>query len=295
MNLIDLWKEKLRLGEIRFDADPLVIGPSSGSGSDWGTVYYSEVRESYKSQVSIEPKTSFDLELMAKLHLAEHRGLVIAANPNSLFEGHLVIYPKQKSPELSKQDLFDITSLAFEQPEITFIHNAERSAASIIDWAHFQGYALEFPIESAAASPFCEIAGLAIETVSDDFPAYAITFAAPRPESIADLLFAICHLARFSRIRNGERIPINIIWKYDRVWVLPRAENQSERAARYFGGLEMGGIFCLPNKDEFGSYLPAVLRGQVSDATFRCSAEKDTREWFEAELIRGDFFTNAHP
>ncbi|HQU91581.1 MAG TPA: hypothetical protein PLK77_04750, partial [Pyrinomonadaceae bacterium] len=104
MNLIDLWKEKLRLGEIRFDADPLVIGPSSGSGSDWGTVYYSEVRESYKSQVSIEPKTSFDLELMAKLHLADHRGLVIAANPNSLFEGHLVIYPKQKSPELSKQD-----------------------------------------------------------------------------------------------------------------------------------------------------------------------------------------------
>ena len=84
MDLIELWNVKARQGEVLFDPDPLVICSSSLSRTDWGTVYYSSTRESYKSQVSGSPNTSFDLDLMARLHLADHGGLVVAANPNSL-------------------------------------------------------------------------------------------------------------------------------------------------------------------------------------------------------------------
>jgi len=283
MDLIELWNVKARQGEVLFDPDPLVISPSSLSRTDWGTVYYSSARESYKSQVSVKPSTSFDLELMARLHLADHGGLVVAANPNSLFEGHLVIYPKQKSPELTREDLLDVTRLAHEQPGITFIHNAERSAASIIDWAHFQGYAIDFPIEKAPSLPFGEVGGIDIQVVADEFPAYAITFEDPRPEVVADLLYSVCSLLR-DAVQNGERIPLNLIWRRERVWIIPRAEHQSEIAARYFGGLEMGGIFCLPRKDDLGSYLPTVLRQQVESATLRSPAEKERRESFEVQL-----------
>lgn len=282
MNIVELWKEKLAAGLIRFDPDPVVIG--SSEGGVWGNVYYSPVRERYKAEVRNKASASFDMELMGRMHLADHGGLRIAANPNSLFPGHLVIYPRSKASELSREDLVDITELAVKTPDFAFIHNAERSAASILDWVHFQAYAKRFPLADAAVHPLAESGGISVSTVASQFPAYAIRIEGTDVTTLADLLHRISHLLATDQNPHGSRIPLNFIWMGDQVWVIPRARGQSDRAASYFGGLEMGGIFCVPHASEMQSYLPETLRAQVEEATFRTGAEADARTWFEVKV-----------
>jgi hypothetical protein len=98
-------------------------------GFCWGTVFYSAAREDYKRRVGDASKRSgatFDLDLMRRVSMGRQGGLVIAANPNSLFEGHLVIYPEQKREDLSFDDLDDMSALAPSHPGFTFIHNIVR-------------------------------------------------------------------------------------------------------------------------------------------------------------------------
>lgn len=286
MTLLELWKEKYSAGEIRFDADLLVIKAIRADDSySWGTVLYSEAREQYKNSISRgEGNTTFDLDLMDRLRVDDFGGLIIAANPNSLFEGHLVIYPKTKSAEPTRSDLFDITRLAHQQPGQTFIYNMERSAASILDWAHYQAYPINFSIEKAEQTLLGDAAGLRVARVEAGFPAYALMLESPDAGSIARMLGEILSLLENSNNPHKKRIPVNFIWKKDRTWVIPRALNQSELAAKYFGGLEMGGIFCLPNANELRQYLPDALRNEISAATLAC--EPETQKWFEENVLR---------
>ena len=283
MNLVELWKEKLKAGAIRFDYDVLAIR-SGDMHNAWGTVYYSEAREVYKCLVSqSERSVTFDPELMSRLKLADFGGLVIAANPNSLFPGHLVIYPKIKAPDLTGTDLLDITRLAQQQPRLTFIHNMERSAASIVDWAHYQAYAIEFPVENAEHILLDTLGGVSIIRTPEDFPAYALAIDSENAELVSGILLRVLGFLSAEN-PHGRRIPVNFIWKRNRVWIVPRSLRQSDLAARYFGGLEMGGIFCLPNADELRNYLPEALRKEVHTATFAC--EPEHQAWFEENLIR---------
>jgi len=286
MDLISLWKEKQAAGKIRFDADLLVVQPISGGRNyNWGTVFYSKAREDYKTRIKqTERKTTFDLDLMRGLELAEFGNLIVAANPNSLFQGHLVIYPQKKSPELAFQDIYDITRLAQVQTGQTFIHNMERSAASILDWAHYQAYPVVFPIENETGAALGEFGQVKIARISDDFPAYALVAEFFEVERVARWLLKILELLARSDNPHGQRIPCNFIWRKNRVWIIPRASNQSKLAANYFGGLEMGGIFCLPNADHFRQYLPGVLRKEITEATLAC--EPETQKWFEDNALR---------
>ena len=81
-----------------------------------------------------------------------------------------------------------------------------------------------------------------------------------------------------------ETIPFNLVWRGRRVWLIPRAADQTALAATYIGALEMGGIFCLPSADEFRRYLPAALRGEVARASI--AGEAELRRWVEAEAVR---------
>lgn len=282
MNIVELWREKLAAGLIRFDPDPDVIG-SSDEGA-WGMVYYSPAREQYKAEVRDKASASFDMELMERMHLADHGGLKIAANPNSLFPGHLVIYPRTQASELSRQDLIDISELAATTPDFSFIHNAEHSAASILDWVHFQAYAKRFPLADAAVHPLEQNGEISVSTVAADFPAYAVRIEGTDLSKLVDLLYRIAGLLATDDNPHHSRIPLNFIWAGNRVWVVPRALGQSGRAASYFGGLEMGGIFCVPHASEMQSYLPETLRAQVEEATFRAGAEANARTWFEEKV-----------
>jgi hypothetical protein len=282
MNIVELWREKLAAGLIRFDPDPEVIGDSEEGR--WGTVFYSSVRERYKAEVRGKSSTSFDMDLMERMHLADHGGLKIAANPNSLFPGHLVIYPTAQASELARQDLMDITELAFKNPDFTFIHNAERSAASILDWVHFQAYHTRFPLADARVDLLAENKGMIISTIEPKFPAYAIRVEGGSVSKLADLLHRISLVMSTDENPHGSRIALNLIWSYDKVWVVPRGRSQSSRAASYFGGLEMGGIFCVPSASEIPSYHRKSLRTQVEEATFRTDAEIDARAWFEEKV-----------
>lgn len=284
MDLLSLWREKHAAGKIRFDADLLVIQPvSADQNYDWGTVFYSQARESYKTEIK-ERKASFDLDLMSGLQLAEFGDLIVAANPNSLFEGHLVIYPKEKSSELTYRDIFDVTRLAQTHAGQTFIHNMERSAASIVDWAHYQAYPIAFPIEKEAGASLGEFGQVKVARISGNFPAYALAAEFPEAETIARWLLKILELLAGTENPHGQKIPCNFIWRKKRVWIIPRASNQSILAANYFGGLEIGGIFCLPNADDFRSYLPDVLRKEIVRATL--ASEPETQKWFEENALR---------
>ncbi len=286
MDLLNLWKEKQSLGKIRFDADLLAISAASGGRDyDWGTVFYSQAREDYKTKIKqTTRKTTFDLELMSGLKIAEFGSLIIAANPNSLFQGHLVIYPKKKSPELNFQDIYDLTRLAQTHAEQTFIHNMECSAASILDWAHYQAYPLVFPIEKEKGTLLGEFGNVKIARIAEDFPAYALVAESLETEILTRWLLKILELLAENDNPHGQKIPCNFIWRENHIWIVPRALNQSNLAASYFGGLEMGGIFCLPNADDFRRYLPDILRKEITRATLTC--ELETQKWLEDNALR---------
>lgn len=286
MNLVDLWKEKYASGLVRFDPDHMVIRPASRNGEflAWGTLLYSGAREVYKSSVKDNSKNvSFDLELMSKMRLGEFGSLVIAANPNSLFEGHLVLYPSEKCEYLHLRNIVDITRLALTHPKQTFIHNMELSAASILDWAHFQAYPITFPIENEPAEILGEHCSIRISRVNRAFPAYALLAESDAPEAISGWLCKVAELLAGTDTPHGKRIPVNYIWRKNRVWVIPRSRNQSHNASSYFGGLEMGGLFCLPNADEFRRYLPDSLRQEIIEASLAC--EPETQKWFEDKSV----------
>jgi hypothetical protein len=159
----------------------------------------------------------------------------------------------------------------------------ERSAASILDWAHYQAYAIDFPIRRTPETSLGAFKGLELSRVSEHFPAYALSLESDNADLIADVLMETLRILK-SGNPHGERIPVNLIWKKTRVWIVPRARGQSELAAKYFGGLEMGGIFCLPNADDLRRYLPSALKMEINTATLAC--EPETREWFEENLLR---------
>jgi hypothetical protein len=72
------------------------------------------------------------------------------------------------------------------------------------------------------------------------------------------------------------------------VWVVPRSHAQSEHAASFIGGLEMGGLFCLPTADSLPSYLPGALRKEVERASLH--DEPELRRWFRetvSEIVAG--------
>lgn len=286
MDLINLWQEKYETGRIRFDEDLLVLQSAAAkSPYQWGTVFYSQARENYKSSIKqTVRKTTFDLDLMSELQIMEFGTLIIAANPNSLFQGHLVIYPKQKSPELNFESIFDITKLAQTYPQETFIHNMERSAASILDWAHYQAYPITFPIELENNILLSEFENVKIFRISNDFPAYGIVAECFETEILTRWLLKLIELLAGEDNPHDKRIPFNLIWRKNRVWVIPRALHQTELAASYFGGLEMGGIFCLPNADDLRRYLPHSLRQEIE--TCSIAREPETQKWFEENTIQ---------
>lgn len=281
MDLLDLWQKKHDLGCVRFDADLLVIKPTVGKGDPaWGTVFYSSAREEYKTKIkAVERSPSFDLKLMENLELTEFNELIIAANPNSLFRGHLVIYPKLQSSRLNLQDLLSISDLARQQPSFTFIHNMKNSAASIIDWAHFQAYYLQFPIQNEALDLLQKRGSRSIMRTHSDFPVYALVADGFSSQIMAEWLLDILELLLDRGGPHGQPVPCNILWQNDCVWVIPRSVNQTQLASKYFGGLEMGGLFCLPNADEFRSYLPDAIKKEIFNSTL--SSEPETRIWFE--------------
>lgn len=293
-----LWWEKFRTGLVRHDPELLVLHRTEEAcGSyGWGTVFYSKAREDYKTRVGSLPEkraATFDVELMSRLRFARAGGLNIAANPNSIVPGHLVVWPEEKRAELTLEDLRAVSRLAREQPDWTFIHNMERAAASIVDWAHFQAYPWEFPLmratgatgargatgaETIYESADCALSRLAPET----YPAYALAFETKRAEHLDAWLFAMLNaLARGGeRTGAGERIPCNIVWRGGgRAWLIPRSLKQSVLAATYVGALEMGGLFCLPNADSLRQYLPDALRAEVRAASI--ADEPEMREWCE--------------
>lgn len=284
MELLSLWNEKHAAGKVRFDSDLLIIHSASKNGNyNWGTVFYSQARENYKSRVKTG-KATFDLELMRELELGEFGNLIIAANPNSLFPGHLVIYPKIKSAELNFQDIYDVTRLAQTHTEQTFIHNREGSAASILDWAHYQSYPIVFPLETEEFILLGEFESVKVGRVAGNFPAYALVAEFSEAKTVAAWLLKILELLSGKENPHHKKIPCGFIWRRNRVWIVPRALNQSSFAATYFGGLEIGGIFCLPNADDFRRYLPDSLRREIAAATLAC--EPETQKWFEESALK---------
>jgi hypothetical protein len=280
--LLDSWWEKYRAGLVRNDPDLLVLRRADDGGARyaWGTVFYSKAREDYKTRVSrlpTERAATFDLDLMARLRIGRSGDVLIAANPNSVLPGHLVLWPAEQRAELSRADLLDITRLAAHEPAWTFIHNMERAAASIVDWAHFQAYPLEFPLAREAAEPLVRTRALTLGRVPESYPAYALAVEWVHEETAARWLARL--LDALAAGCGAGRVPANVIWQERRVWLVPRAEGQSEHAARYVGALEMGGLFCLPNADSLRQYLPEALRAEVRRASI--ADEPAVRAWFE--------------
>ena len=283
----ELWEEKFRTGLVRNDPDLLVLHRTEDAcGSyGWGTVFYSKAREDYKTRVGSLPEkraATFDLELMRKLQFARAGGLNVAANPNSIVAGHLVIWPEEKRAELTLEDLRDASRLAREQPAWTFIHNMERAAASIVDWAHFQAYPWEFPLTRETGETLLESAGFKLSRLADTYPAYVLQVESAGAEQLAAWLFEM--LGAFARgfgtsVEGGGRVPCNIVWRGERAWLIPRSPAQTTLAATYVGALEMGGLFCLPNADSLRQYLPDALRAEVRGASI--ADEPSMRDWCE--------------
>ena len=289
--LLDPWKELWRRQLVHYDPDILVLQrmARTDDGFGWGTVFYSAAREHYKRRVGDVSKgqhASFDLDLMRRVSIGRHGGLVIAANPNSMFEGHLVIYPEQKREDLSFDDVHDMCSLAPRYPGFSFIHNMERAAASIVDWAHFQAYPVEFPLSREALQETHARGAVVLSRPRSDYPAFLIAADGPQ-RLLARFLFDLLGTLKSGEAPSRQRIPCNVIWQGRRAWVVPRSSAQSDHAASYIGGLEMGGLFCLPTADSLSSYLPGALREEVRRASLH--DEPELRRWFEdkASVIAG--------
>jgi hypothetical protein len=280
---LEQWNELWRRQLVSFDPDILVLQRISRTddGFGWGTVFYSAAREDYKRRVGEVRKgqqASFDLDLMRRVSIGRHGGLVIAANPNSMFEGHLVIYPEQKREDLSSEDLRDMCTLAPRHPLFSFIHNMERAAASIVDWAHFQAYPVEFPLSREPGQEALTSGAVVLSRVRPDYPAFVIV-AEAFPRLLARFLFDLLVSLRSGEAPGRQRVPCNIIWQGRRAWVVPRSAAQSEHAAQFIGALEMGGLFCLPTADSLPTYLPGALREEVRRASLH--DEPELRRWFE--------------
>lgn len=290
--LLDLWKERWKVHLIQYDPDILVLQrmARADDGFGWGTIFYSKAREDYKRRVRDANErlpASFDLEMMRRVSIGRHGGLLIAANPNSIFEGHLVIYPEQKREDLSFDDLDDMCTLAPSHAGYSFIHNMERAAASIVDWAHFQAYPLPFPLSREPLQVTCPHGPIVLSEPRFEYPAFLIAADGPQ-RLLARFLFDLLRALKAGEAPSRERIPCNVIWQGPRVWVVPRSSSQSEHAASYIGGLEMGGLFCLPSADSLPSYLPIALREEVQRASLH--DEPELRRWFRSkasEIVGG--------
>ncbi|HZG53297.1 MAG TPA: hypothetical protein VEZ40_14295 [Pyrinomonadaceae bacterium] len=285
-DLMALWWEKQRAtGLVRYDPRLLVLhGVEEACGAHgWGTVFYSKAREDYKTRVGSLPEkraATFDLELMSRLLFARAGGLNVAANPNSLVPGHLVVWPEEKRAELTLTDLADVSRLARAAAAWTFIHNMERAAASIVDWAHFQAYPWEFPLARVeACETIHESAGFKLARLAETYPAYALAVEAESAERLAAWLFEMLRAFAAGGETGLERVPCNIVWRGARAWLIPRSAGQSTLAAAYVGALELGGLFCLPNADSLRRYLPDALRAEVRGASI--AGEPEARAWCE--------------
>ena len=287
--LLHLWWEKRRAGLVRYDPRLLVLHAVEDKCGEhgWGTVFYSKAREDYKTRVGSLPEkraATFDLELMAQLQFARAGGLNVAANPNSIVPGHLVIWPQVKGAELTFADVREMSRLARTHESWTFIHNMEQAAASIIDWAHFQAYPWDFPLCREACETLHESAGFTLSRLPETYPAYVLRVEAEREESLAAWLFGMLGaLARGSAASASSRVPCNVVWRGRRAWLIPRSLKQSALAAAYVGALEMGGLFCLPNADHLRQYLPDALRTEVRRASV--ADEPALREWCEQVAV----------
>lgn len=282
------WDRHAATGLVRYDPRLLVLhAVEGGSGGEygWGTVFYSKAREDYKTRVGSLPEkraATFDLDLMRQLQLARAGGLNVAANPNSIVAGHLVIWPEEKRAELTLEDLLGVSRLAREQAAWTFIHNMEQAAASIVDWAHFQAYPWEFPLaRETGAETIYEATGFELSRLAPQaYPAYVLACEAQRVEHLAAWLNGMLGaLARGCEASAWRRVPCNVVWRGARAWLIPRSPAQSALAAAYIGALEMGGLFCLPNADSLRQYLPDALRAEVHGASI--ADEPEMREWCE--------------
>jgi hypothetical protein len=287
--LMKLWWERHdAMNLVRYDPRLLVLHAVEEACGEygWGTVFYSKAREDYKTRVGSLPEkraATFDLELMRGLQFARAGGLNVAANPNSIVAGHLVIWPEEKRAELTLEDVRDVSRLAREQAAWTFIHNMEHAAASIVDWAHFQAYPWEFPLTRATAeATIYEATGFKLSRLAPhSYPAYALAVEASGEERLSAWLYGmLCAFARGGEASGRRRVPCNIVWRgAGRAWLIPRSLAQSVLAATYVGALEMGGLFCLPNADSLRQYLPDALRAEVRAASI--ADEPEMREWCE--------------
>jgi hypothetical protein len=287
--LLKLWWEKHKTGLVRNDPELLVLrrAGETEEGYTWGTVFYSKAREDYKTKVSSLPSeraAAFDQELMAQLQIGRAGNLLIFANPNSIVPGHLVLYPAEQREELTLEDVRDMCRLAAEQTAWTFIHNMPRAAASIVDWVHYQAYPWEFPLQHEAVETIYDSEELNLSRLPETYPAYALMITSENEDILASWLFEMLSaLAAGSAASGGKRIPCNIVWRGRRAWLVPRSLGQTILAATYVGGLEMGGLFCLPNADQLRQYLPDALSAEVRHASI--AGEPKTCEWCEQTAL----------
>jgi Domain of unknown function (DUF4922) len=270
-DLLELWWQKHATGFVRYDPSLLVLHEADEVCGEygWGTLFYSKAREEYKARVGSLPEkagATFDLELMKKLELLKAGDLIIAANPNSIVPGHLVIYPAEKRERLTLENVEEMGALARQQSQFTFIHNMEQAAASIIDWAHFQAYPWDFPISKEAGETIIESSGFTLACLTAGYPAYVLTVSGDA-KPVAQWLFQMLErLLNTGIADDGVMTPCNIIWRGDRAWFVPRSPQQTTLAATYIGALELGGLFCLPSADSMRQYLPEKLRTEVRQA-----------------------------
>lgn len=284
-DLLDLWWQKQATGLVRYDPNLMMFhGVEDSSGNfGWGTLFYSKAREEYKNRVGSLPEkraATFDLELMRQLELARAGGLIIAANPNSIVAGHLVVYPQEKHEDLFGADIQDMCQLAAEQTRWTFIHNMENAAASIVDWAHYQAYPWDFPMAQETAETIFESSHLVLSRLPDSYPSFTLMASSDNGEALAAWLHRMLRaLKAGAPTGEGKRIPCNIVWRGRKAWLIPRSLSQTTLAATYIGALELGGLFCLPSADSLRQYLPEALRAEVRQAGI--SDEPELRGWVE--------------
>ena len=285
LDLLDLWWQKQATGLVRYDPNLMVFHGLEDVGGNfgWGTLFYSKAREEYKNRVGSLPEkraATFDLELMAQLELARAGDLIVAANPNSIVAGHLVVYPQEKREDLSLGDLKDMCQLAAEQTRWTFIHNMENAAASIVDWAHYQAYPWDFPMAQETAETIFESSSLMVSRLPDSYPSFTLMASSDNEEALARWLHGMLRVLKAGApTGEGKRIPCNIVWRGRKAWLIPRSLSQSTLAATYIGALELGGLFCLPSADSLRQYLPEALRTEVRQAGI--SDQPDLRGWVE--------------
>src|SRR4051812_21203126 len=213
--MLSLWHEVHHRGEVFHDPELLVLHPTSAPCGQygWGTVFYSRAREEYKASLvksGVPRPATFDLALMERLRMARVGGLLIAANPNSLFPGHLVLYPERQRAELAPEDLDDLFAIAGAQPDWAFIHNMEDAAASIVDWAHYQAYPVELPIAREDMRPLRSEGGVSLACSEDSYPAYALSLEGSDLTRLSAWTFRLMTVLA-GGLGTGGRIPCNLI------------------------------------------------------------------------------------